>query len=156
MANKIIVIALLLTCVFPSYAKAETAYTGAVRKIDLPLVAATQFNQKQPLKKSFEARDLKGWLSADSNWYIEGTVTHQRLRCASYELGIQLGKGSPGCLNIEWLTDVQYGTRKKHCNSATLVHVGGGEMPELRNILKDATCVKIITRCTGTCDRPEK
>ncbi len=156
MANKIVVSTLLLTCIFSGYTNAETAYTGAVRKVDLPLVAETQFNPKQALKKSFEASDLKGWLSADSDWFIEGTVTHQRLRCASYELGIQLGKVSPACLNVEWLTDVQYGTRKKHCNSATLVHVGGGEMPELRNILKDATCVKVVTRCTGTCDRAEQ
>lgn len=156
MIKKIALISLLSLFTLPAYAQDEQGYTGAVRKIDLPLVAETRFNKKQDLKKSFQDRDVEGWLNADGNWYIKGIVTHQRLRCATYQLGVQLGKGNPACLNVEWITDVQYGTMKKHCNSAPREHVGGGEMVELRNILKDATCVKVVTRCTGVCDRPEK
>ena len=137
----------------PAYTQDELSHPGAGKKIDLPLTAETQFNQKQDLKMSFQDRDVEGWLNADGNWYIKGIVTHSRLRCANYQLGVQLGKGKPACLNVEWITDVKYGTSKKHCNSAPRTHVGGGEMPELRNVLKDATCVRVVTRCTGTCGK---
>jgi len=155
MFNKLILVVLFSIFVIPVSAQDESGYPGAVRKTDLPLTGDMQFNKQQVLKKSFRDFEVEGWLSSDSNWYIKGTVTHQRLRCATYSLGVQLGKGNPACLNVEWLTNVQYGTQKKHCNSAPLIHVGGGEMPELRNLLSEATCVRIVTRCSGTCGETE-
>jgi hypothetical protein len=155
MLNKVSVIIFLSSVVFSVCAEQATGYPGAVSKIDLPLVAETQFNQKQSLKKTFREGDLEGWLSTDSNWYIKGTVTHTRLRCATYSLGIQLGKGNPACLNVKWLTRVSYGTSRKQCNSAPMIHAGGGDMPELANVLKEATCVRVVTRCTGACGKTD-
>ena len=153
MIKKFYLLIILTLLVTPSFGQDDVVYPGVVNKMDLPLSAETQFNSKQDLKMSFQYQDVEGWFSSDSNWYIKGMVTHNRLRCATYQLGIQLGKGKPACLNVEWISDVNYGTSKKHCNSAPLTHVGGGEMPELRNILRDATCVRVVTRCTGTCGK---
>jgi len=133
-----------------------TDYPGAVKIYDIKLNQETQFNAKQALKKTFKDFNTEGWLADNGEWHIKGTVTHNRLRCATYQLGVQLGKGNPACLNIEWLTDVQYGTTRQHCNSSPLVHVGGGNLPALTNILKDATCARVVVRCTGTCDKASK
>lgn len=153
--KKISLLILVSAVAFSVSAEEESGYPGAVSKIDLPLVADTQFSQKHSLKKSFQDREVEGWLSEDTNWYIKGTVEHQRLRCATYRLGVQLGKGKPACLNVQWLTNVYYGTLRKQCNSAPVVHVGGGEMPELANLLTQATCVRVVTSCSGHCGKTD-
>jgi len=141
---------------FLSFSANAEDYPGAVKIYDIKLNQETQFNAKQPLKKTFKDFNAKGWLSENGEWHIKGIVTHNRLRCATYQLGIQLGKGNPACLNIAWLTDVQYGTTRQHCNSSPLEHVGGGNITALTNILKDATCARVVVRCTGTCDKASK
>ncbi|MGD8785401.1 MAG: hypothetical protein PVG75_13235 [Thioalkalispiraceae bacterium] len=155
MLNKIVLPLIFLLLITPVCADDAPGYPGVVNKVDLPLVAETQFNQRDELKKSFRTREVEGWLSADTNWFIKGTVSHQRLRCATYNIGIQLGKGNPACLNVEWLTNVEYGTKKKQCNSVSMVHTGGGMMPELANLLTEATCVRVVTRCSGACGKTE-
>lgn len=149
-------VTILAALVFMTTSVSAQNYPGAVKKYDLALQSSIQFNKNQPMKKSFQGGEVEGWLQDKGDWYIKGTVKHNRLRCATYQLGVQLGKGSPACINIEWLTDVEYGTLKQHCNSASLEHVGGGELPMLANVLKDATCVRVVVRCSGTCDGAEK
>lgn len=159
MLNKISILSVLLLLSFSSGAQ-DYGYpanpgvqknTSIVKKTDLPLVPSIQLNMKQPLKKSFRGMDVEGWLLETGDWHITGTVQHRRLRCGNYRLGIQLGKGNPQCIGVEWLTEVSYGTMQRQCNSATMKHIGGGEIMSLINVLKEATCARILVNCTGTC-----
>jgi len=127
----------------------KQSYPGAVNKTDIRLISETQFNPKDAVRKNFGDGNFSGWVSTDSNWYIKGRVPHSRLRCVTYELGVQLGKGAPACLNVKWVSGVHYGTRKSQCNSSDMLHIGGGEVPEFKTVLREATCVRIVTRCSG-------
>ncbi len=118
---------------------------------ELPLKPSTKPNTEQPLTKEFQRRETQGWIRETGVWDINKTVTHTRLRCAIYETGIQLGKGNPGCSQVEWLTDIDYGTRQRHCNSATLIHTGGGEFAGINGIFEALTCVRVVIRCQGVC-----
>ena len=151
----IYIIVLILTSSLVS-ADEKQSYPGAVNRTDIRLISESQFNPKDALKKTFQDGNFSGWLSTDANWYIKGRVPHTRLRCATYELGVQLGKGAPACLNVKWISGVHYGTRKSQCNSTTMEHSGGGEVPEFKTKLNDATCVRIITKCTGVCEGAEQ
>jgi len=137
-------------------AEDKQSYPGAVNRTDIRLISETQFNPKNALKKKFQDGNFSGWLSTDTNWYIKGRVPHPRLLCATYELGVQLGKGAPACLNVKWIPGVHYGTRLNQCNSSDMEHVGGGEVLAFNAELYEATCVRIITKCTGACDGAEK
>ena len=94
---------------------------------------------------------MQGWLDETGAWHIGTEVHHGRLRCGTYETGIQLGRGKPACSEVEWLTDVEYATRLRHCNSATRLHAGGGVFSDAENRLEEVTCVRIVVRCEGTC-----
>ena len=130
----------------------DTGIIGGVsNNTQLPLIAVMQGNNSQASQKSFQGNEVEGWFQQTGDWYIKGVVAHHRLRCATYQLGIQLGKGNPSCLNVEWLTAVNYGTMQEQCNSASVQHVGGGNLPELRKVLDQATCVQISIKCSGAC-----
>lgn len=100
-------------------------------------------------RRSFEQFDVEGELSATGVWSIEGVVEHRGLRCATYEMGLQIGRGASACQAVEWYNAVQYGTRERHCNSASLVHKGSGTHELSRDQLISATCVRVVTRCSG-------
>lgn len=118
---------------------------------DIPLDLSATSGADQPLTKEFQQQDTRGWIRETGAWNISNAVVHTRLRCATYETGIQLGRGNPDCKNIEWQTDIDYGTRQTHCNSATMVHAGGGQFEDIKGILNSATCVRVVVRCTGPC-----
>ncbi len=122
-----------------------------VRQIEMPLQASAQTGNGQRPRKTFQRVGMQGWLDATGAWRIEGEVHHSRLRCATYETGIQLGRGNPSCSGVAWLTGVAYATRVRHCNSASRLHAGGGEFPEAANRLEETTCVRVLVRCQGTC-----
>lgn len=131
---------------------ADSDSSEILNYVDLRLTERTRYNENTPVVKVFKDFNFSGGFSSDGDWKIKGSVSHSRLRCGTYQLGVQLGQGNPACLNVKWLTDISYGTRKTHCNSATLMHDGGGELAFLKSGLESATCVKIVTRCTGVCD----
>jgi hypothetical protein len=122
-----------------------------VATLDLPLTPITSAGAGQPATRAFQGRDVQGEVSASGTWSIRAAVTHTRLRCATYETGIQLGQGNADCSNVRWLTEVQLGTRQTHCNSATRIHAGGGELPLAKDMFGLANCVRVVTRCTGPC-----
>lgn len=126
-----------------------------VNTLNLPLNQATKPGTGQALSREFSRGGTQGWIQQTGDWHISRQVVHTRLLCATYETGIQLGKGNgigkQACSNVEWLTDVQYGTRRTHCNSATLVHTGGGEFANMTDLFDDSTCVRVVTRCRGVC-----
>lgn len=147
----LLVIAPILTMLLPSPVCAEDPKSDIVKYIDIQLIEKTRFNKNEPLKKTFKDHEYQGWFNSDGDWSIKGTVAHGRLRCGTYQLGVQLGKGIPACLNIEWISEITYGTRKEQCNSVIMAHSGGGYLELLKEKLSEATCVKVVTRCTGTC-----
>ena len=122
-----------------------------VATLDLPLTPVTTAGARQPATKAFQGRDVEGEVGASGAWSIRAAVTHTRLRCATYETGIQLGQGNADCSNVRWLTDLQLGTRQTHCNSATRIHAGGGELPLAKDRFDLSNCVRVVTRCTGPC-----
>lgn len=122
-----------------------------IRTVDLPLTPVPAAGARQPGAKAFQGRDIEGEVDASGAWSIRAAVTHTRLRCATYETGIQLGQGDAACSSVRWLSNVEFGTRQTHCNSATLIHAGGGELPVTRDVLDQSNCVRVVTRCTGPC-----
>jgi len=105
-------------------------------------------------KLEFNFAGASAWLNKKGDWNIKGAVKHSRIRCASYQLGIRFGKGENGCSNAVWLTDYEYGTNVKHCNSAELQHTGGGYFSELENNINEVTCAQVDIKCFGsTCPK---
>ena len=122
-----------------------------VRQVELPVESSAQTISGQPSKKAFQRQGMRGWLDETGAWQFSGEVHHGRLRCATYETGIQLGRGYPACSTVEWLTDVEYATQLRHCNSAIRIHAGGGKFSDMANRLEEVTCARVIVRCEGTC-----
>ena len=122
-----------------------------VGTLDLPLSPVANSGTGQPAARAFQGRDIQGQIDESGAWTIRTAVTHTRLRCATYETGIQLGQGNTDCSVVQWLSDARFGTRETHCNSATLIHTGGGELDAPKDTLEAANCVRVVTRCFGPC-----
>ena len=88
------------------------------------------------------------WLDENGNWHLRSEISHGRIRCASYEVGVQLGKGVPACNNFQWLTRVDWLPRVRHCNSATRIHTGGGNFADIKAV-EAASCARVVVRCEG-------
>jgi hypothetical protein len=150
---KLLPLLLLASCAAqePGERAGEAPSEGSriVRTVDLPLTPVA--GAQQPGAKAFQGRDIQGEVGPSGAWSIRTAVTHTRLRCATFETGIQLGRGDAACSSVRWLSNAQFGTRQTHCNSATLIHSGGGELPVTRDVLDQSNCVRVVTRCTGPC-----
>ncbi len=122
-----------------------------VNIVDVPLNPNPRSGADNGPTKGFQLRDTRGWIRESGAWNIRTAVTHRRLRCATYETGIQLGAGTGACADVRWLTNVDFGTRQTQCNSATVVHAGGGELAAMPDVFGASTCVRVVTRCEGAC-----
>ena len=122
-----------------------------MRQVEAPLVMLEPAGISDTAKKTFQIAGFQGWVDASGAWRIEAEVRHSRLRCGTYETGIQLGRGKPGCSRAQWSTGVEYATRLRHCNNATRLHTGNGRFPDLEDRLDQIDCVRVVVRCTGTC-----
>ena len=122
-----------------------------VRQVVVPSQPSAQNVAGQPLKKIFQRPGIQGWLDETGAWHIRTEVQHNRLRCGTYQAGIQLGRGNPSCSTVEWLTGVEYATRLMHCNSAARPHAGGGKFFNTTNRFQEVTCVRVFVRCEGAC-----
>lgn len=122
-----------------------------VRASNLPLVPLEHGAGGQAVALAFQGAEIRGSVRADGAWDITRPITHGRIRCATYETGIQLGQGDPSCSDVRWVTEVDFGTRLTHCNSATLVHSGGGTFPDIGARFPSLNCVRVVTRCEGPC-----
>jgi hypothetical protein len=129
----------------------QRAQERIVTQFVAPLASSTTAIPGQPSRKSFQRQGIEGWLDDSGAWHIRSEIQHGRLRCATYETGIQLGRGGQACSSPEWLTDVYYATSLLHCNSATRLHEGGGNIPAEENRLDEVNCVRVLVRCEGAC-----
>ena len=144
-----LIFALLAACTAPTE-QPEDSYR-VVNRVDIELRPVQAMAEDQSFQRSFDQRDIEGSFTESGTWSIKGVVEHNRLRCGTYEMGLQIGSGAPACTAVKWLNDIQYRTRERQCNSASLLHSGGGDMALSREQLAGATCVRIVTRCSGTC-----
>ena len=122
-----------------------------VRSSEVTLAAQSATGKAGSTRRDFRQRDMEGWINAAGEWHFSGLVSHGRLRCGVYEVGIQLGRGARGCLQTEWLTPSQFATRRRQCNSATVNHSGDGTLEVSPEQVGTATCVRVLVRCSGTC-----
>ena len=102
-------------------------------------------------RMDFRFGDIDAWLLEDGTWQIQGMVQHRGALCAEYRLGMQFGRGNPGCANVEWLTQEQYGTYVVQCNNALVRHVGGGTDPAAAQSFAHITCGQRLIHCSGNC-----
>ena len=153
---KLLPVLLLVSCAMndqqpPAGGDNKAAQGRIVQQDELRIIPSEQAEPDQPARITFRKQGMSGWLDQTGEWQLRREVTHNRLRCGIYETGIQLGRGSPACTAVEWLTDVRYATKLRHCNSATRLHEGGGRFSRPGNALEGVTCVRVVVRCEGTC-----
>ena len=119
----------------------------AVREMDM-------FDKSKLDKLSFNFGNAQAWIKPQGGWSIKGSVTHKRIRCATYQMGIRFGVGEEGCNNVTWVSDFEYGTNVKQCNSTTLEHKGGGFIDISADDINKVTCAELNVRCFGsTCSK---
>jgi hypothetical protein len=99
----------------------------------------------------FRAEDSLAWINDEGNFQVSGWIKHSGLLCATYRMGVRFGMGSPGCLNVEWLTEPRFVTSEVQCNDARIKHTGGDTDPALGERLARITCGERVVRCTGSC-----
>lgn len=103
-------------------------------------------------KLEFDFSGFKATLRSNGEMSVEGAVSHSRIRCANYAVGLRFGHGNPACTNVEWLTEDVYLTSKRHCNSARLEHSGFMVNETIGARVGEITCAQRVLRCTGACD----
>ena len=154
--RKVLPIILLISCAVmqqTATAADEASATGSriVNTMDLALNPASKNGTDQGTGRTFEGTETQGSIDAAGAWTLSTGVTHNRLRCATYETGIQLGKGNPACTKVEWLTEADFGSSRRHCNSAVMIHKGSGKLTGSNDAFQTSTCVRVVTKCTGAC-----
>ena len=151
---RLLPVCLLVGCVATDPFKSSSpegvsmAQARAVRVMDLPLQPPKIVVEGEPVRWTFSDFNVSGWLDENGNWQIHSEVSHGRIRCATYQIGVQLGKGLPACNNFQWLTGVEFAPQVRHCNSATRIHKGGGRYTDMEAVAS-ATCARIVVRCEG-------
>lgn len=151
---RLLPLCLLVACTATDFRKSTLgggdapAHTRIIRAMELPLQPPPLLVEGEPVRWSFRDFNISGWVDENGFWNIRSEISHGRIRCASYEVGVQLGKGLPACSNVDWLTGVEYGSRVRHCNSATRVHSDGGRFFDTPAVVA-ANCARVLVRCEG-------
>ena len=122
-----------------------------VNTMDLALNPSSKIATDQGAGRTFQGTETQGSIDETGAWNLSTAVTHNRLRCATYETGIQLGKGNPACTKVEWLTEADFVSSRRHCNSAVMIHKGNGKFTGSKDVYQASTCVRVVTKCTGAC-----
>lgn len=107
--------------------------------------------EMKKLNFKFSNSEISAWVRDNGEWHIQGLVSHKNFFCADYSLGIRLGQGHPGCIDVKWLTEDQYATKKKQCNNVSMNHDGYQSNPEIAKIFSQITCAQGLVRCVGSC-----
>jgi hypothetical protein len=101
--------------------------------------------------RTFGDRLTRGQVDAIGAWTLRSEITHRRLRCATYEAGLQVGRGDQGCTRVDWLGTPVFGSPMTQCNGATRIHSRTGNLGLGAQATADANCVRVLTLCTGPC-----
>ena len=100
---------------------------------------------------SFRTDDSHAWINDDGDYHVGGWIKHTGFRCADYSMGVRFGAGSPGCLNVKWITGPLYVTSESQCNDARVEHTGDNADTGLGERLAIISCAQRVIRCTGNC-----
>lgn len=107
----------------------------------------------KPARLDFDFRmgDSHAWINDHGDFQVGGWIKHSGLLCATYRMGLRFGVGSPGCLNVQWITEPLFVTSDIQCNDARVEHAGGDTDAGLGQRLSTITCAERVVRCTGNC-----
>jgi hypothetical protein len=119
-----------------------------VRQIVLPLRAP---EAPQSAARVFEASGINGTLAADGTWTLRTEVTHPRLRCGIYAAGVGFGIGNADCSRVDWVAPASFGSPRRQCNGATLIHSSNGSLALSAAEVGRLNCARVDVRCTGAC-----
>ncbi|WP_328987692.1 hypothetical protein [Thiorhodovibrio winogradskyi] len=122
-----------------------------VRQMDRPLQPASQAGGPRQFSGSFGRGSLNTTGNATGEWQVRAEVTHGRLRCATYALGVRFGVGNASCSEVDWKSRMEWSDGRQQCNSATLVHSATGRLDSRRRDLSALNCVQVSVGCRGTC-----
>lgn len=144
-----IVIALLVGCTTQQTPdqNANGAEPRVMRQVVLPLLSANG----QGGARVFSDSSVRGTLASSGDWRVRGEITHPRLRCGTYRMGLQFGRGDGACNAPTWRTQTTLLPARVQCNNATLVHSGEGSVDLAPEALRALDCVRVVVQCTGTC-----
>jgi len=144
---------------------AASLFAGAAQAADQGLAtgdrgvtAAAQptYSLDQPpginrLDFDFRIEETRAWLNKEGDFQVKGWVAHVGLLCATYRMGVRFGIGSPGCLNVNWVTDPYFVTSEFQCNGARVQHSGGDTYAELGEQIGRISCAERVVSCSGNC-----
>jgi len=99
----------------------------------------------------FRTGDSHAWINDEGTFQVTGWIKHNGLLCATYRMGVRFGAGSPGCLNVEWITEPLFVTFERQCNDARVEHTGGDDDASLGKQLAAITCAERVVHCAGHC-----
>jgi hypothetical protein len=125
----------------------ESGITAASRPT-YSLDARPQINR---LDFDFRTGESTAWLNNTGDFHLHGWIAHRGLLCATYSMGLRFGIGSPGCLNVEWLSEPVFVTSQYQCNGARVEHGGGATLPEIGSKITTISCAERVVRCSGSC-----
>lgn len=137
---------------FQNVACAEQS--GKIRSYELGTSSSTGLilpNQMNEIGFASSENNIKGWLRESGDWYLEATIQHKSFLCGDYKVGVRFGRGNPSCVDVEWLTEIQYATHEKQCNNVTMNHSGYQTNKALVSHFNSITCAKIEIKCEGSC-----
>lgn len=105
----------------------------------------------KPVKLEFDFGDFKAWARRDGSWSAEGTVQHHGLLCGTYTLSLRVGRGQPGCVDVQWFREPRAVADVKLCNDAAGLLTGGNS--EFRDVARfdEITCAERTISCSGNC-----
>ena len=99
----------------------------------------------------FRSGETTAWLNGGGDFHVHGWIPHRGLLCATYRVGVRFGVGSPGCQNVDWITDPVYVTSQYQCNGARVEHEGGDTLPDIGARVAQISCAERVIRCSGAC-----
>ena len=120
-----------------------------IQETRLPLRAERAGAQPAERRWTFVSQSIQGTLDGSGAWSLRAEIDHPRLRCATYEAGVRVGRGDASCDNVEWLTAPQFGPERLQCNQATQVHTGSGRFDLPQGTAGSINCVGVVVRCRG-------
>ncbi len=121
-----------------------------IQETKLPLSAVRAGAQPLERRWTFASQSIQGSLDGSGAWSLRAEIDHPRLRCATYEAGIRVGRGDASCDKVEWLTAPQFGSERLQCNQATTVHTGSGRLDLPQGAIGGINCVGVLVRCRGS------
>ena len=73
------------------------AESRVLQVVEMPLGLAQPVMEGEPARRPFRDFNVSGWLDENGYWGVHAEVSHGRIRCATYETGVQIGRGRPAC-----------------------------------------------------------